>query len=219
LVNRAFGADYPGTFALRRSVLLEAGGYDAHVLFENLELLRTLTTAGGREIRANNVFIRRLPPTLAHFAGQRVRQAYDDFAQPLRLAIELCYAPLILAGAYRAVVRGRPGLALAWPLAACAVAEIGRRRAGGAKVFGAGSALWAPAWVCERAVSIWIAVGYRLTGGIPYAGARLKVSANTVAALRKRLRPRMEIVTVPATTEPPDRHDAGEPVPGAVAYG
>ncbi|MCV9996428.1 glycosyltransferase family 2 protein [Paeniglutamicibacter sp. ZC-3] len=64
LVNRAFGADYPGTFALRRSVLMAAGGYDAHVLFENLELLRTIDAAGGREIRANDVFVRRPPSNI-----------------------------------------------------------------------------------------------------------------------------------------------------------
>lgn len=189
LVNRAFGADYPGTFALRRSVLMAAGGYDAHVLFENLELLRTIDAAGGREIRANDVFVRRLPPTFKHFSGQRVRQAYDDFAQPLRLAVELCYAPLILAGIYRAV-RGRPGLAFAWPFAAWAIAEIGRRRDGGAQVFGGGAALWAPVWVLERAVSIWVAAGHRVAGGMPYAGTKLKVSAHSASTLRRRLRNR-----------------------------
>lgn len=186
LVNRAFGADYRGTFALRRSTLVEAGGYDAHVLFENLELLRTIKAAGGREIRANDLFVRRLPPTAGHFAGQRARQAYDDFAQPWRLALELCWLPLILVACVRMVVHRRPGLAIAWPLAACAVAEIGRRRDGGSTVFGPTAALWAPAWVGERAVSIWIALGYWLTGGIPYAGTRLKVAAHSTPELRRR---------------------------------
>ena len=167
-----------------------AHGYRGDVLFENLELLRTVRAAGGREVRANDLFVRRLPPTTGHFAGQRVRQAYDDFAQPVRLAIELCYAPVILGAAYRAWVRQKPGLALAWPLAAWAVAEIGRRRDGGAAVFGAGAALWAPAWVAERALSIWIAVGYRLAGGMPYAGTRLKVAAHSVRELRRILRHR-----------------------------
>jgi len=55
LINRAFGADYPGTFALRRSSFRAVGGYDAQVLFENLELIRTLVAAGGREHRADDV--------------------------------------------------------------------------------------------------------------------------------------------------------------------
>jgi len=41
LFNRAFGADYPGTFAMRRSTFLRMGGYDGDVLFENLQMIRT----------------------------------------------------------------------------------------------------------------------------------------------------------------------------------
>jgi hypothetical protein len=48
LVNRALGADYPGTLGVRRSRFLEMGGYDGDVLFENLELIRTVRAAGGR---------------------------------------------------------------------------------------------------------------------------------------------------------------------------
>ena len=42
LLNRALGADYPGTLAVRRSTFLAMGGYDPDVLFENLELIRTV---------------------------------------------------------------------------------------------------------------------------------------------------------------------------------
>src|SRR4028119_687225 len=41
LLDRALGHDYPGTFALRRSTVLRAGGYCGSVLFENLQLMRT----------------------------------------------------------------------------------------------------------------------------------------------------------------------------------
>lgn len=47
LLNRALGADYPGTLGVRRSVLLRAGGYCGDVLFENLEMIRTVRAAGG----------------------------------------------------------------------------------------------------------------------------------------------------------------------------
>src|SRR3712207_6849145 len=43
-----------------------------------------------------SVLVRRLPPSAGHFLGQRVRQAYDDFAQPLRLTAELSILPLVL---------------------------------------------------------------------------------------------------------------------------
>ena len=41
LINRMTGGDWPGTLAVRRSRLVQTGGYDGDVLFENLELVRT----------------------------------------------------------------------------------------------------------------------------------------------------------------------------------
>jgi hypothetical protein len=38
LLNRSFGADYPGTFGIRRATFAAMGGYDGDTLFENLEL-------------------------------------------------------------------------------------------------------------------------------------------------------------------------------------
>jgi hypothetical protein len=51
------------------------------------------------------------------------------------------------------------------------LAECGRLRAGGRRVFPFVASLAAPLWVCERAVCAWLAVGARLAlGGIPYRG-------------------------------------------------
>ena len=47
LLNRAIGSDFPGTLGVRRSFLASVGGYDGDVLFENLELMRTVTAARG----------------------------------------------------------------------------------------------------------------------------------------------------------------------------
>ncbi|WP_188540689.1 glycosyltransferase, partial [Kocuria dechangensis] len=96
LLNRALGGDWPGTLGVRRSVLLGAGGYDGDVLFENLELVRTVVAAGGRERVALDVLVGRLPPTVGRFLGQRLRQAYDDFAQPSRLLAELSLCPVLV---------------------------------------------------------------------------------------------------------------------------
>jgi hypothetical protein len=200
LVNRAISSDYPGTLAVRRSALMATGGYDGGVLFENLELIRTIKAAGGREVRANGVYVGRIPPAARHFLRQRVRQAYDDFAQPLRLAAELSLLPLML-GAARLGATGRSGAAsrpggtarsgsaaLLAGLAACTVgvAEVGRRRHGGTAFFPADAALWAPLWVVERSVCIWAALALRLAGGVPYAGSRLAVAAHSPAELRRR---------------------------------
>jgi hypothetical protein len=180
LLNRALGADYPGTLGVRRDVLLTAGGYDGAALFENLELIRTIRAAGGREVRLDGLAVVRRPPTLRHFLGQRVRQAYDDLAQPFRLAVELAVLPATVWAARRPVrlLAGAAGVAL--------LAEAGRRRAGGARFFPATAALWAPLWLAERAVCVWLAVLARLRGGVRYRGRRVVLAAHSVRTLRAR---------------------------------
>jgi hypothetical protein len=78
LLNRAFGADYPGTLGVRRGVVMNAGGYDGDTLFENLELIRTVEAVGGRVLDAGGFYVQREAPTARHFWSQRVRQAYDS---------------------------------------------------------------------------------------------------------------------------------------------
>lgn len=184
LLNRAVGSDYPGTLVVRRSVLpLDEGGaphYDGDVLFENLELIRTVRAAGGREVRADGLFVRREPPTLRRFTEQRVRQAYDSGAQPARMLVELAVLPAMLLS------RHRWATALALSAAAVLLAERGRRRTGGREVYPASAALWAPAWMLERAVCAWLAIMQRARGGVPYRGERLLVAAHPLAELERR---------------------------------
>jgi hypothetical protein len=184
LVNRAWSADFPGTLAVRRSALLATGGYDP-VLFENLELIRTVKAAGGREKIVPDVFVARRPPKFRHFLKQRTRQAYDDFAQPRRLAAELALLPVVGCVARLAPGRRRTAL-LALVAAPVLVAEVGRRRHSGAAVFPFRAVLFAPLWTLERAACIWIALTFRLGGGMPYAGTRLKIAAHSNAELRRR---------------------------------
>jgi hypothetical protein len=185
LLNRAIGSDFPGTLGIRRSFLRSIGGYDGDVLFENLELIRTVTAAGGRVVDAPALFVRRRPPTLARFLEQRPRQAYDDWAQPIRFAGFLAAGPAVAAVAQR-----RPrGLVVA---AACAIlaASFGRFRHGGREVFDPLSPFLAPLWISERAVLVWLALIRRLVGrGSPYAGAFIRRAANPPRVLRRRLRP------------------------------
>jgi hypothetical protein len=179
LLNRAVAADWPGTLAVRRSALPD--GYDGDAMFENLELIRTVRARGGREVAPLDLYVPRRPPTSAHFRGQRVRQAYDSFAQPGRLALELAIAPAVSG----ALVRKRPGLLAAGAVVCVALAERGRRRAGGAAVFPADTPLWAPLWLAERAVCSWLAVVARVRGGVPYNGRRLALAAHSTGALRR----------------------------------
>ena len=184
LINRAWSADYPGTLAVRRSALLATGGYDP-VLFENLELIRTVKAAGGQEKILPDLFVARRPPEPRHFLKQRTRQAYDDFAQPRRLATELSLLPAMAAAA--CLPRGRRGRAfLGLAAAPIVIAGIGRGRNNGAAVFPFRAVWCAPLWVLERAVCIWIALAFRLAGGVPYAGTRLGTAAHSEAELQRR---------------------------------
>lgn len=186
LLNRLAGGDWPGTLAVRQSILRAAGGYDGRAMFENLELVRTVLTMGGVESVPLDLFVARRPSTTRHFWSQRIRQAYDELARPPRLAAQLAVLPLAIVGAstigWTSIVAGAVAIA--------AAAEAGRRRAGGVAVFPAGASLLAPAWVAERAICSWLAVGARLLlGGVPYRGTILRHAATPMRVLRARLAP------------------------------
>lgn len=185
LLNRAFDGDWPGTLAVNRPVLLATGGYDGDVMFENLELVRTVVAAGGREELARDVFVRRLPPQTSQFVDQRVRQAYDEFARPRRLLLQLCLLPAM------ALLSRRPRLLALAAFASVACAEFGRRRDGGASVFAWTSSLLAPVWLTERAMCSWLAVVARLRhGGVSYHGRIMRSAATPQALLNERHRAR-----------------------------
>jgi hypothetical protein len=183
LLNRSLGRDYPGTLAVRRSRVLAMGLYDGDVLFENLELTRTVRAHGGHSASPLGLYVARVPPSASHFWGQRTRQAYDDFALPLRMALWLAVVPLMLFAA----VKRRPAPVGAAVGLSVAAAEHGRRRAGGAAVFPATSSLLAPVWILERGVCAWLAVLQRLRfGGVRYGDSVIPVAAHSERWLRKR---------------------------------
>ncbi|CAN5481208.1 hypothetical protein BH20CHL6_BH20CHL6_03830 [soil metagenome] len=185
LLNRSTGGDWPGTLGVRRSLLQATAGYDGSALFENLELVRTVVAAGGRELVPLDLFVRRLPPDGRHFWSQRIRQAYDEFARPVRLAVWLALLPSAVALAWC----GRWGTLLGTALGSMGLAEVGRRRAGGRAVFPMTASVLAPLWLAERGVCAWLAVGMRLTyGGVPYRGGVLRQAATPMHTLRRRHR-------------------------------
>ena len=178
-------ADFPGTLAVRRGAVLDAGGYDGDLIFENLELIRTVSAAGGRVLAPLDLFVARRPPSTRHFLSQRVRQAYDDFALPLRMGFFLGVGPAAVAALIRR--RGRPLAAAA--AGSVLVAEIGRRRGGGAAVFPVSGALLAPGWIAERSLCAWLAVWARSRGGVRYGDRRIRRAATPLRALRRRYSP------------------------------
>ena len=186
LLNRSFRADYPGTLGIRRDFFMSVGGtYDGDTMFENLELMRTIEAGGGKVASPLDIYVKRSPPDSKHFLSQRVRQAYDDLAQPARLTFSLSLWPLALllrGRARRRFVAGVVGGAIA-------LAELGRRRAGGTKYFPWFTSFLAPAWLIERATCSWLALGSRVfRGGIRYAGGVVPKAANSPKELRRRVR-------------------------------
>lgn len=200
LLNRLLGGDWPGTLGVRRSILRTTGGYDGRAMFENLELVRTVRAAGGVEAVPLDLFVMRRPSTTRHFWSQRVRQAYDEIARLPRLVVQLAVLPAAIIGVasfgWRALMLGA--------LAVVMAAELGRRRASGTMVFPFSASLLAPAWVAERAVCSWLAVGARVfLGGVPYRGTILRHAATPMRVLRDRFAPQ-----VPLEQHAPPRRSA-----------
>jgi hypothetical protein len=190
LLNRVFTGDptfpvgdFPGTLAVRRSSLLATDGYDGDALFENLELMRTIHAAGGRVLSPLDLYVARTPPSTAHFFSQRVRQAYDDFAIPARISAFLAIGPIAVLSARRG---GAARLLPAVAIGSIAVAEVGRRKAGGAARFPFTGSLLAPVWLAERSLCSWLALWARLRGGALYGEGRLPHAATSPRRLRRR---------------------------------
>ncbi|MEP6697222.1 MAG: glycosyltransferase family 2 protein [Pseudonocardiales bacterium] len=185
LVHRALDGDYPGTLGIRRSALRRSGGYAGDVMFENLELIRTVRAHGGRAGWDRSLLVARRPPTTRHFLGQRVRQAYDELARPAHLLPALLVLPALVL----ALGRRRWRAVAAAAATTAAVAETGRHRGGGAERFPAVASLLAPLWVLERGCTSWAAVWWRARGGVPYAGLRLKRAATPQRELGRSWQP------------------------------
>jgi hypothetical protein len=188
LLNRVFTGDptfpvgdFPGTLAVRREAFQASGAYDGDALFENLELMRTVRAAGGVVLTPLDLYVARRPPSARHFFSQRVRQAYDDFAIPPRIGAFLAVVPW----ATHSLRRGHGRRLAAAGLASVVVAELGRRRAGGAKRFPPSCSLLAPVWICERSICSWLALGAKLRGGVRYGAGRLSHSATSMRRLRR----------------------------------
>lgn len=189
LLNRVFTGDpalpvgdFPGTLAVRRSSFHSSGAYDGDALFENLELIRTVRAGGGTVHTPLDLYVARRPPSTAHFLSQRVRQAYDDFAIPARMAVWLSILPTTAC----LLARRRGRWVGAGAAASVALAELGRRRANGRDRFPLSGSLLAPAWLAERAICSWLAVGAKARGGVRYGEGRLPLAGNSLASLSER---------------------------------
>ena len=185
LLNRVSGGDWPGTIGVRRTTLIAAGGYDGNVLFENLELVRTIVASGGIEHC----------PLGSTCGGCRHRPGISGRSESGR--------PTTSSRGRRGCWRGSPScpdwqrLWLPASMAAIAaaaigivgIAEIGRRREQGTRVFPFAAACAAPLWVLERAICAWLAVASHLVrGGVRYHGRIVARAATPMHVLQQRFK-------------------------------
>ena len=97
LLNRVFGSDYPGTLGVRLEYL--AGGYDGNLLFENLELIRTVPAVRGRALQ--------IQLDAQQEIARRLAEAFPDRLDPVRAAA--------LTGAFIGAIAGALQVLLADP--------------------------------------------------------------------------------------------------------
>lgn len=171
LVNRATlpAADYPGTCAFWKTVMLETGNYDGDVLFDNEEMIRHFASHGCMIAYASDLFVRKRPPVFRKWLEQRPRQAYEDFGLRAKTALFLVLLPLLLAAG---LLYGGKGIGIylgAIALLPFLLAYRGRARGRASDFFPLQCCLFAPLWILERALSTYWALYWYLTrGGYPF---------------------------------------------------
>jgi hypothetical protein len=175
LINRATlrAADYPGTCAFRRTALLACGQYDGDVLFDNEEIIRHFAQHGCAIAYANDLFVRKRPPSLRKWLEQRPRQAYEDFGMRGKTAIFFGLPWLLMAVALRFGLRGILSFVAIISLGSIFIASRGRARGSAAGFFPLQCCFFALLWVIERMFSTYWALYWFLSrGGYPF-GDRL----------------------------------------------
>jgi hypothetical protein len=175
LINRATlrAADYPGSCAFRRTALLACGHYDGDVLFDNEEIIRHFAQHGCAIAYANDLFVRKRPPSLRKWLEQRPRQAYEDFGMRAKTAIFFGLPWLLIAVALRFGLRGVLSFVATISLGSIFIAWRGRVRGRAAEFFPLQCCFFAPLWIAERTFSTYWALYWFLSrGGYPF-GDRL----------------------------------------------
>jgi len=173
LINRALlaAADYPGTCAFRRRALLTTGRYDGDVLFDNEEIIRHFAASGCTIAYANNLFVRKCPPTFRKWAEQRPRQAYEDFGLRLKTTLFLALLPLFVLIGLQFGITGIAFFFLIGSIIGTLIAARGRIRGEARRFFPAHCCLFAGFWIFERTLSTYLALYWHVTrGGYPFGG-------------------------------------------------
>jgi hypothetical protein len=151
--------------------MLAAGRYDGDVLFDNEEIIRHLAQDGCTFAYANDLFVRKCPPTFRKWTEQRPRQAYEDFGMHLKTTLFFALLPLsfLIGGRFR--IAGLAIFFLTLSLLTTLIAARGRALGKARRFFPAHCCFFAGLWVFERTLSTYWALYWYLTrGGYPFGG-------------------------------------------------
>ena len=163
LVHRGIDAapDHAATFGIRTSYLRSLRGVDL-AWSNGDDTVRRVSSLGAEVYSADDVFVRRLPPTLTDWLCERPKQAEDDFDMPVKTMFFFALLPLMVLLA----IFGGVGLA-GGAVGAMAFASIGlaiRGRGKATELSPIRACLCAPLWLLERSVSVYWALFRKLRG-------------------------------------------------------
>jgi len=172
LINRRMLAtgDSSGTFAFRRSTMVQIGHYDGDALFDAAHGAQYFALKGAKVVSARSFFVQKEPPALHTWLEQRPYQALKELGTDWERRLFLALPPV---GVLLGIVGGWVAVLLYGVVigaVSIALASLGRRE-GAQRFFPESIPLWAPLWVLERSISLYLALYLHVgQGEHPFSG-------------------------------------------------
>ncbi|HEY6844332.1 MAG TPA: hypothetical protein VI391_09200 [Thermoanaerobaculia bacterium] len=131
----------------------------------NDDCVRRLASQGAEVFSAVKVFVRRLPPALSHWLRNLPRQAEQEFAIPAKAALFFMLLPIAIA----LVLIAGTSIAGSFlgTIAFVSIALAVRGRIGASRFFPLRACFFAPLWILQRSLSVYLALVWRFRGGDP----------------------------------------------------
>jgi len=175
LVHRSLTplADHGSTFAFRKCAIRGLRTIEPSTPAD--DCVRRLASQGAEVFSALEVFVRRIPPALSEWARTRRCQADEDLYVPAKAALFFVLLPIAIILGLVSGLRFAAGYAGAIAFTSFALAVRGR--IGAATFFPWRTCLYAPLWVLERSISVYLALFWKVIG----AGEPRRVAVNAGA--------------------------------------
>lgn len=162
-----------GHLCFNSQTIKEIGFPSRDMLFDELGMELQFRKHEKKVHFAGNIFLNAVQKiTWKRFFEQRLRYAYENFAFPFRFTLFLAILPLIFACAAHAGTAAALGLVALMTFAVmglCLVGQIKYRQG----QFPIWTFLLSPIWFWFYPFTTWMAVVYRLRGGVSFGGRKL----------------------------------------------